>query len=121
MLCFHSTFNKIKTLLSIFSTPFVLLLELENYLVIIDWWILVVVWNPNGLLVSWPVVVFFPIQLQANDNSAGDGPSSAATSIRDDEVIPGVDDHELDMDELNELEASLAKTSTEIKEPSNIT
>ena len=121
VLCFHSVFNNCKTLLSIFSTPFVLLLELDNYVIIIDWWILVVVWNPNGLLVSWPVVVFFPIQLQANDNSAGDGSSSAATSVRDDEVIPGDDDHELDMDELNELAASSAKTSTEIKEPSNIT
>ena len=79
------------------------------------------VWNPNGLVVSWPALVFFPIQLQANDNSARDSLSSAATSVRDDEVIPEDDDDELDMDELNELEASLAKTSIEIKEPSNIT
>ncbi|KAK1562697.1 hypothetical protein Q3G72_015834 [Acer saccharum] len=59
---------------------------------------------------------------KVNDNSAGDGPSTAATSVCDDEVIPEDDDDELDMDELNELEASLAKkTSIEIKEPSNIT
>ena len=64
---------------------------------------------------------FFPFNFRNHIYSAGDGPSSAATSVRDDEVIPGDDDHELDMDELNELEASLAKTSTEIKEPSNIT
>ncbi|KAH7553471.1 hypothetical protein JRO89_XS12G0015900 [Xanthoceras sorbifolium] len=54
----------------------------------------------------------------ANVNSAGDGPSTAATAVRDDEVIPGPaddDDDELDMDELNELEASLTKTSIEIK------
>ncbi|KAL5740935.1 hypothetical protein ACOSP7_029804 [Xanthoceras sorbifolium] len=58
------------------------------------------------------------IEQKANVNSAGDGPSTAATAVRDDEVIPGPaddDDDELDMDELNELEASLTKTSIEIK------
>ncbi|TXG59103.1 hypothetical protein EZV62_016932 [Acer yangbiense] len=66
--------------------------------------------------------LFPPYFHNANDNSAGDGRSTAATSVCDDEVIPEDDDDELDMDELNELEASLAKkTSIEIKEPSNIT
>ncbi|XP_019428599.1 PREDICTED: zinc finger CCCH domain-containing protein 21-like [Lupinus angustifolius] len=50
---------------------------------------------------------------KANGNSVEHGPSTsaAAGSDADDD-----DDDELDMDELNELEASLSKTSIQIKE-----
>lgn len=58
------------------------------------------------------------IKLQVNGNSAGDGPSTSANSFRDDEVLHDDDEDELDIDELNELEASLAKTSLQIQEPS---
>ncbi|XP_061351348.1 zinc finger CCCH domain-containing protein 11-like [Gastrolobium bilobum] len=56
---------------------------------------------------------------RANGNAAEDGPSSSATAGVDAEVPDDVDDDdddELDMDELNELEASLSKTSIQIKE-----
>ncbi|XP_062165746.1 LOW QUALITY PROTEIN: zinc finger CCCH domain-containing protein 11-like [Alnus glutinosa] len=51
---------------------------------------------------------------KVNDNSAGDGPRSStnASDIAEDD-----DSDELDMDELNELEASLSKTSLQIQEP----
>lgn len=55
---------------------------------------------------------------KANGNSARDGPSTSAKAGQEDEVVPD-DDDELDMDELNELEARLAKTSIQIQEPSN--
>lgn len=42
------------------------------------------------------------------------GPS---TSTADEEIILDEDDDDLDIDELNELEASLSKTSIEIREP----
>ncbi|WRX25560.1 ZC3H15/TMA46 family [Theobroma cacao] len=56
---------------------------------------------------------------KANPDSAADGPSTSATSAADAEALPDDDDDddELDMDELNELEASLAKTSIQIQEP----
>ncbi|KAE8099513.1 hypothetical protein FH972_017491 [Carpinus fangiana] len=52
---------------------------------------------------------------KVNDNSAGDGPSSLtnAGDVAEDED----DDDELEMDELDELEASLSKTSLQIQEP----
>ncbi|XP_061366650.1 zinc finger CCCH domain-containing protein 11-like [Gastrolobium bilobum] len=50
-----------------------------------------------------------------NGNAAEDGPS--ASTVNADAEDPDVDDDdELDMDELNELEASLSKTSIQIKE-----
>lgn len=52
---------------------------------------------------------------KVNDNSAGDGPSSSAKACGDAE--DNDDDDELDMDELNELEASLSNTSLQIQEP----
>ncbi|XP_031256993.1 zinc finger CCCH domain-containing protein 11-like isoform X2 [Pistacia vera] len=55
---------------------------------------------------------------KVNGNSAGDGTSTSAKSVQDDEVLPDDDDDELDINELNELEASLAKTSIQIQEPS---
>lgn len=61
------------------------------------------------------MLIFNLIQLQVNDNSAGDGPSSSAKAGGDAE--DNVDDDELDMDELNELEASLSNTSLQIREP----
>lgn len=53
---------------------------------------------------------------QVNDHPAGEGPSSptkASANAEEDE------DDELDMNELNELEASLLKTSLQIQEPVN--
>ena len=61
------------------------------------------------------MLIFNWIQLQVNDNSAGDGPSSSAKAGGDAE--DNVDDDELDMDELNELEASLSNASLQIREP----
>ncbi|KAJ0089314.1 hypothetical protein Patl1_32007 [Pistacia atlantica] len=52
---------------------------------------------------------------KVNGNSAGDGTSTSAKSVQDDEVLPDDDDDELDINELNELEASLAKTSIQIQ------
>ena len=59
------------------------------------------------------------IHLQTNNDSSATGPSTSATSAADAETLPDDDeyDDELDMDELNELEASLAKTSIQIQEP----
>ncbi|XWS55765.1 hypothetical protein CRYUN_Cryun09bG0028800 [Craigia yunnanensis] len=56
---------------------------------------------------------------KTNNDSAAAGPSTSATSAADAETLPDDDDDddELDMDELNELEASLAKTSIQIQEP----
>lgn len=51
---------------------------------------------------------------KVNDNSAGDGPNSSAKACGDAE--DDNDDDELDMDELNELEASLSNTSLQIQE-----
>ncbi|KAE8731058.1 Zinc finger CCCH domain-containing protein 21 [Hibiscus syriacus] len=54
------------------------------------------------------------------NNSAAAGPSTSATTDAEAEVLPDDDDDddEFDMDELNELEASLAKTSIQIQGPS---
>lgn len=61
------------------------------------------------------------IQLQGNENAATNGPGTSATGGADAEVPDDIDDDddddELDIDELNELEASLSKTSIQIKEP----
>lgn len=60
---------------------------------------------------------------KVKDNSAAAGPS-ASTSVAGSEEVPidddsddDDDDDELDMDELNELEASLSRTSIQIREP----
>lgn len=59
--------------------------------------------------------------IQVNKDTAVDAPSSStstapdAEDIHDDDVDD--DDDDLDMDELNELEASLSKTTLQIKEP----
>ena len=59
-------------------------------------------------------------QLQVQEHPAG-GPSTstrAAADLDSEEDVPDLDDDdELDMDELNELEASLSRTSIQIKEP----
>ncbi|KAM1094526.1 hypothetical protein ACFX2B_009388 [Malus domestica] len=52
---------------------------------------------------------------KANENSNGHGPSDSATAGGDAEVTNVDDDDELDIDELNELEASLTKVT--IQEP----
>ncbi|XP_048446448.1 zinc finger CCCH domain-containing protein 21 isoform X3 [Pyrus x bretschneideri] len=62
---------------------------------------------------------------KAKDNSAAGGGPSASTSAagsevpvnNDNEDDDDDDDDELDLDELNELEASLSKTSIQIREP----
>ncbi|TKY62192.1 Zinc finger CCCH domain-containing protein 11 [Spatholobus suberectus] len=53
----------------------------------------------------------------ANGNAAEDGPSisTARADVEDSDDVDD-DNDELDMDELNELEASLSKTSIQIKE-----
>ncbi|KAK6933283.1 ZC3H15/TMA46 family, C-terminal [Dillenia turbinata] len=52
------------------------------------------------------------------DNAAAEGPSASTSVAADNEEVPDIDDDdELDMDELNELEASLSKTSIQINEP----
>ncbi|XP_048432932.1 zinc finger CCCH domain-containing protein 21-like isoform X1 [Pyrus x bretschneideri] len=52
---------------------------------------------------------------KANENFNGDGPSNSATASGDAEVTNVDDDDELDIDELNELEASLSNVA--IQEP----
>ncbi|CAK7342924.1 unnamed protein product [Dovyalis caffra] len=54
---------------------------------------------------------------KVDDKSTADGPSSSEAAVGDAEDLPD-DDDELDMDELNELEASLSKTSIQIQERS---
>lgn len=58
----------------------------------------------------------FVTEQKVNVNSSADGPSTSSVVNNDD--MPE-DDDDLDMDELNELEASLAKTSIKIQEPGN--
>ncbi|KAA8518813.1 hypothetical protein F0562_016413 [Nyssa sinensis] len=53
---------------------------------------------------------------KVDKNSTTNGPSTSTSVSGDAEVLPD-DDDELDMDELNELEASLARTSIQISEP----
>ncbi|KAK1572032.1 hypothetical protein Q3G72_026534 [Acer saccharum] len=53
-----------------------------------------------------------------DESSAAAGPSSSANAVADsEEILDEDDDDELDMDELNELEASLSRTSIQIREP----
>ncbi|KAF3433827.1 hypothetical protein FNV43_RR24930 [Rhamnella rubrinervis] len=56
---------------------------------------------------------------KVKDNSAVGGPSSSSSVVADNEDVPPDDDEddELDIDELNELEASLSRTSIQIREP----
>ncbi|GLT92441.1 hypothetical protein SLE2022_102780 [Rubroshorea leprosula] len=59
---------------------------------------------------------------KVNNNSAANEPSTSATSGGDAEVLPedyNDDGDELDIGELNELEASLAKMSIQIQGPNN--
>ncbi|KAF9598558.1 hypothetical protein IFM89_028185 [Coptis chinensis] len=54
---------------------------------------------------------------KAKNSSAAEGTSTSTTSVADAEEVNLDDDDELDMDELEELEASLSKTSIQIHEP----
>ncbi|XVF23700.1 hypothetical protein REPUB_Repub13aG0062300 [Reevesia pubescens] len=56
---------------------------------------------------------------KVKDDSATAGPSSVTSTAADSEdiLLDDDDDDELDMDELNELEASLSRTSIQIQEP----
>ncbi|KAK1285886.1 Zinc finger CCCH domain-containing protein 11 [Acorus calamus] len=51
------------------------------------------------------------------DEPRPEGPSSSTAADSDAEVFADDDDDELDIDELNELEASLSRTSIQIREP----
>lgn len=53
---------------------------------------------------------------KADNNTARDGPSSSVTHDNDDDDVDD-DDDDLDMDELNELEANLSRTTLQINEP----
>uniref|UniRef100_A0A2N9EF14 Uncharacterized protein n=1 Tax=Fagus sylvatica TaxID=28930 RepID=A0A2N9EF14_FAGSY len=57
--------------------------------------------------------------LEVKDDSAAGEPSSSTNEVNDSEEDPleDDDDDELDLDELNELEASLSRTSIQIREP----
>lgn len=59
------------------------------------------------------------VQFQVKDDSAAGEPSSSTNTVADpeDSLVVDDDDDELDMDELNELEASLSRTSIQIREP----
>ncbi|KAK2979340.1 hypothetical protein RJ640_013304 [Escallonia rubra] len=66
----------------------------------------------------WPCSFTETVKFQVDENSSSAGPStstSAAADSQNDEVDD--DDDELDMDELDELEASLSRTSIQIREP----
>jgi len=54
--------------------------------------------------------------LQVKEEAGSEGPSTSSSHLDKDaeEVFADDDDDELDMDELNELEASLSKTSIQI-------
>ncbi|EXB88482.1 Zinc finger CCCH domain-containing protein 11 [Morus notabilis] len=56
---------------------------------------------------------------KVSGSMAAGGPSTSSGAAADSEEVSDVDDDEdeLDMDELNELEASLSKTSIQIREP----
>lgn len=58
------------------------------------------------------------MQFQAKDNSTG-RPTTSTSAVDDSEdvLLDDDDDDELDLDELNELEASLSRTSIQIREP----
>ena len=56
--------------------------------------------------------------LQVKEEAGSEGPSTSSHLDKDaEEVFADDDDDELDMDELNELEASLSKTSIQIRDP----
>ncbi|TXG49624.1 hypothetical protein EZV62_025499 [Acer yangbiense] len=58
-------------------------------------------------------------KVKDESSAAAAGPSSSANAVADSEeiLLDDDDDDELDMDELNELEASLSRTSIQIREP----
>lgn len=63
--------------------------------------------------------VFIVFKFQVKDDSTAGEPSTSTNTVNDSEEDPldDDDDDELDLDELNELEASLSKTSIQIREP----
>lgn len=63
-------------------------------------------------------MLYFTFLQADNNNIETDGPSSSVIHDADDvDVDVDDDDDDLDVDELNELEASLSRTSLQIKEP----
>lgn len=64
--------------------------------------------------------IYFPSILQGK-NGQDEGPSSSTSNGKEAEEEPDEedidDDDDLDIDELNELEASLSRTSIQIREP----
>lgn len=64
--------------------------------------------------------LFNCVQFQVKDDLAAGEPSSSTNTVADpdeDSLVVDDEDDELDMDELNELEASLSRTSIQIREP----
>lgn len=61
-------------------------------------------------------MLYFTFMQEDNNNIETDGPSSSVIHDADDVDVDD-DDDDLDVDELNELEASLSRTSLQIKEP----
>jgi len=63
--------------------------------------------------------LIYLVILQAKNEAASEGPSTSSHVDKDDEEVLAEDDDddELDLDELNELEASLSKISIQIREP----
>ncbi|KAL6011128.1 hypothetical protein ACLOJK_001572 [Asimina triloba] len=63
------------------------------------------------------MAIFYLVRVRLEkDESHSEGPSTS-TGVEEDNIADDDDDDELDMDELNELEASLSKTSIQIREP----
>ncbi|WOK95522.1 Zinc finger CCCH domain-containing protein [Canna indica] len=56
-------------------------------------------------------------EMVKSETGVGGPSSSASVDMDDKEILDDDDDDELDIDELNELEASLSKTSIQIREP----
>lgn len=54
---------------------------------------------------------------QPKDAAEGEASTSTSAVDGDEELFADDDDDELDLDELEELEASLSKTSLQIREP----
>lgn len=73
------------------------------------------------LMESW---VFFAFQAKNKEAEAGTSKSSgdaeqSSKEVNEEEEDDDDDDDDLDMDELDELEASLSKTSIQIREPND--
>ena len=69
-------------------------------------------------------IVYYDCRFQGDKVSTTDGPSSStsvaqAAEVLSDDNVDDDDDDDLDVDELDELEASLSRASLQINEPSD--